>query len=282
MNEADILSFALEIAQRAGRLLLAYQRRGLRQDQMRTKASHADVVTEADLASERMLGSAIRSRYAEHAIFSEESASGAPPEHGWLWLVDPLDGTTNFAHGLPIFAVNLAVAHDGQVVIAVTHEPAAGRTYWAKRGDGAWVRARGRDRRLRVSETTALHRCLLATGFPYNRGAVPDDNVAEFVALDRRSQAVRRLGSSALAQAWVAAGWLDGYWEAGVKPWDTAAGSLLVGEAGGLATDYRGQPWHLTSRNMLATNGQPGVHLAIQEAIAEARRPLEEAGAAIS
>jgi len=269
-----MLDFAMNVAEQAGQMLLGYQRSGLSADQIRIKSGPADLATEADVESERLILGAIRAEYPSHAVFSEESSSGEPPDVEWLWLVDPLDGTTNFAHRLPIFVVNLALAHRGEVVMAVTHDPSAGRTYWAERGSGAWVRANGQDRPLQVSVTSDLQHSLLATGFPYDRATNPDDNVAEFVALDRRTQAVRRLGSSALAAAWVAAGILEGYWEAGIKPWDTAAGSLLVHEAGGAISDHSGQPWRLASRNILVSNGQPAVHRGILEAIAEARRRL--------
>jgi myo-inositol-1(or 4)-monophosphatase len=270
-----MLDFAIHLAERAGRLLLEYQTSGLSTDQVKTKVSPADLVTEADFASERLILDAIRAQFPSHTVFSEESSSGEPPKVEWLWLVDPLDGTVNFAHRLAIFAVNLALAHRGEVVLGVTHDPMGSRTYWAESGRGAWLRADGHDYPLHVSAADGLQRCLLATGFPYDRATNPDDNLAEFVALDRRCQAVRRLGSSALAAAWVAAGMLDGYWEAGIKPWDTGAGSLLVREGGGAASDYKGQPWQLASRNILVSNGQPGVHLAILETIAEARRRLD-------
>jgi myo-inositol-1(or 4)-monophosphatase len=272
-----MLDFALDLAEQAGQLLLGYQKSGLSPDQVRTKASLADLVTEADVASERLILGEIRARFPDHDIFSEESSSGEPPDVEWLWLVDPIDGTTNFTHRLPIFAVNLALASRGEVVLAVTHDPSAGRTYWAERGKGAWVRAGSHDQPLHVSAAVSLRQSLLATGFPYNRATNPDDNLAEFAALDRRCQAVRRLGSSALAAAWVAAGILDGYWEAGIKPWDTAAGSLLVREAGGAISDFRGQPWRLASRSILVSNGQNGVHAAILETIAEVRERLEQA-----
>jgi myo-inositol-1(or 4)-monophosphatase len=272
--------FAIDLAEQAGRLLLGYQTTGLSANQIKTKRNQTDLVTEADVASERLILSAIRAHFPAHAIFSEESATGEPPDAEWLWMVDPLDGTTNFAHRLPIFAVNLALAHHGKIVLAVTHDPTGGHTFWAESGGGARMRSRGEDRPLHVSEATSLSRCLMATGFPYDRATNPDDNVAEFVALDRRCQAVRRLGSSALAAAWVAAGILDAYWETGVKPWDTAAGLLLVQEAGGAASDYLGQPWRLNSRNILVSNGQPGVHLAILEVIAEARRLVDHANEA--
>lgn len=271
-----MLDFAINVAEQAGQMLLGYQRSGLSADQIRVKSSQADLATEADVASERLILSAIRAQFPNHEVFSEETSSGEPPDVEWLWLVDPLDGTTNFAHRLPIFAVNLALAHRGKVILAVTHDPSAGHTYWADGESGAWVRIGVQDHALHVSSASDLQHSLLATGFPYDRATNPDDNVAEFVALDRRCQAVRRLGSSALAAAWVAAGILDGYWEAGIKPWDTAAGSLLVQQAGGMACDYRGHTWRLASRNILVSNGQPDVHRGILEAIAEARRQLQQ------
>ena len=271
-----MLDFAIKVAEQAGQMLLGYQRSGLSADQNRTKSSPADLATEADVASEHLILSAIRERFPNHAFFSEESSTGEPPDVEWLWLVDPLDGTTNFAHRLPIFAVNLALAHQGTVILAVTHDPSAGRTYWADSGSGAWVRAASQDHPLHVSAANDLPHSLLATGFPYDRASNPDDNVAEFAALDRRCQAVRRLGSSALAAAWVAAGLLDGYWEAGIKPWDTAAGSLLVQQAGGMVSDYSGHAWRLASRNILVSNGQPDVHRGILEGIVEARRRLQQ------
>jgi myo-inositol-1(or 4)-monophosphatase len=272
-----MIDFAIDLAERAGKLLLGYHTSGLSLDQVRTKASFADLVTVADVASERLILGEIRARFPHHELFSEESSSGEPPDVEWLWLVDPIDGTTNFTHRFPIFAVNLALARRGEVILAVTHDPSAGRTYWAELGRGAWVRAGAQDQPLHVSEAASLQQTLLATGFPYNRASNPDNNLAEFAALDRRCQAVRRLGSSALAAAWVAAGMLDGYWEVGIKPWDTAAGALLVREAGGAISDFLGRPWRLASRSILVSNGQPGVHTAILEAIGEARSRLEQA-----
>jgi myo-inositol-1(or 4)-monophosphatase len=271
-----MLEFAIEVAEEAGRLLLGYQDGGLSTDQVKTKASDADLVTVADVASERLILGALRAQYPRHRFFSEESSRGEPPDAEWLWLVDPLDGTTNFAHGLPIFAVNLALAHRGEVVLAVTHEPRQARTYWGERGSGVGVRADGRDDFLHVSATEELKHSLLATGFPYDRATNPDDNVAEFVKMDRRCRAVRRLGSSALAAAWVAAGNLDGYWETGIKPWDTGAGALLVREAGGAVSDFRGQQWQIASPSIVMSNGHPGVHLAMLETITEARHRLDQ------
>jgi myo-inositol-1(or 4)-monophosphatase len=227
-----------------------------------------------------LIANAIRSRFPEHTIYSEESAVGAAPDVEWLWLVDPVDGTANFAHGLPIFAVNIALAHRGVPVLGVTHDPSVGFTYWAEASSGAWVRVRGDDRPLWVSRRTVLQRCLLATGFPYERESRAYHNsMAEFTVLDRKANAVRRLGSAALAQAWVAAGLLDGFWEMGLKPWDCAAGWLLITEAGGRVTDYDGQFWHLNSASMIASNGRPAIHGDLQEAIRTAHESVVHSGA---
>lgn len=261
--------FAIDLARRAGDLLLNTLARGLDNGRTRAKAGHYDIVTEADEASERLLVAALRSRFPDHCIHAEESAAREIPAGEWLWLIDPVDGTTNFAHGLPVFAVNLALAHHGTPVLAVTHDPSADRTYWAEQDGGAWVRAGGHDQRLHVSAVNDLTSALLSTGFIANRVQGADRNRAEFSALDLKSQAVRRFGSAAIIMAWVAAGHLEAYWEAGLKPWDLAAGWLLITEAGGRVTDYDNGPMRLNSPHMIASNGQPGVHTEIMTTLAE-------------
>lgn len=260
--------FAIDLARQAGDLLLVTLARGLDARRTRAKAGHYDIVTEADEASERLLVAALRGRFPDHCIHAEESAGREIPACEWLWLIDPVDGTTNFAHGLPVFAVNLALARHGAPVLAVTHDPSAGRTYWAEQGGGAWVRAAGQDQRLHVSSVNDLASALLSTGFIANRVLGADRNRAEFSALDLKSQAVRRFGSAAVIMAWVAAGHLEAYWEAGLKPWDLAAGWLLITEAGGRVTDYDDGPMRLNSPHMIASNGQPGVHREIMATLA--------------
>lgn len=267
----ETCEFAIALAQRAGELLLDYRRRGLAEDAIRQKTSHYDIVTEADVAAEQLILTALRAKFPEHGIYAEESANGALPATEWLWLVDPVDGTTNFAHGLPIFAVNLALAHHGRPVLGITHDPSASRTYWAERGGGAWVRVAGIDQQVHVSSTADLERALLSTGFISARREKPLHNRAEFNALDLRSQSVRRLGSAALALAWIAAGYLENYWEEGLKPWDYAPGWLLVIEAGGKITEYDGGPFKLNSRSLVASNGQPGIHDEILATLAALR-----------
>lgn len=264
--------FTIALAQRAGDLLLDYRRRGLSEDTIRFKSGHFDIVTEADVASERLIFGAVHEAFPDHGFHGEESANGRLPDEPWYWVVDPLDGTTNFAHGLPIFGVNIALIHHGIPVLSVTRDPSAGRTYWAERGGGAWVRHDGTDRQLNVSAVTALERSLLSTGFIAGRRLDPAHNRAEFAALDLRSQSVRRLGSAALALAWVAAGLLEAYWEERLKPWDWVPGWLLITEAGGRVSEYTGVAVTPASVGIVASNGQPGIHDEILTTIADIRR----------
>ena len=263
--------FAIDLAGRAGVLLCEILDRGLDDSLTRIKRGHFDIVTEADFASERLIVDALRAALPSHAIYAEESAGGRLPAAEWLWLVDPVDGTNNFSHGLPLFAVNLALAHHGVPVLGVTHDPSSGRTFWAEQGGGAWLRDRGVDHRLSVSDVSELRRALLATGFVAGRTKGLGSNRAEFWALDAHSQSVRRLGSAALVLAWIAAGHLEGYWETELKPWDVAAGWILVTEAGGRLTEHDGTPYRLDSHSLIASNGQPGIHEAIMATIAEVR-----------
>lgn len=268
--EPTIREFAIALAEQAGELLRQILARGLDGERTRAKAGHFDIVTEADFASEQLILDALRTAFPAHAIYAEESADGGLPAAEWLWLVDPVDGTTNYSHGLPIYAVNLALAHRGLPILGITHDPAGRQTFWAERGGGAWLRnACGADRRLAVSTVAELSRSLLATGFIHGRVKGRDKSREVFWALDDRTQSVRRLGSAAMVLAWVAAGHLDAYWEAGLKPWDMAAGWLLVAEAGGRVTQYDGSPVRLDSPTLIASNGQPGIHDEIMLTIAQ-------------
>jgi myo-inositol-1(or 4)-monophosphatase len=271
--------FAIELACRAGDLLIEILQRGLNHDHTRDKLGHFDIVTEADVASEGLIKAALADAFPGHCVHAEESAGSSLPACEWMWLIDPVDGTTNYAHGLPIFAVNLALARDRQPVLAVTHDPSARRTYWAEAGGGAWSRRHdggreGRDTRLAVSDVGEISRALLATGFIHGRVHGSHANRAEFTALDIKSQSVRRLGAASMIMAWIAAGCLEGYWEMGLKPWDVAAGWLLITAADGKLTEYDGSPFRLDSPTMIASNGRPGVHETIMATLAEVRGNL--------
>lgn len=277
------LAFAICTAHQAGRLLC-----GLfdQPHTVRHKSSEIDLVTEADTASERLIVDAIHGRFPDHLILAEEGSgdlvpqpvpqspaltqlgdSSARPRETGLWIVDPLDGSVNYAHGYSVWGVSIALAVGGRVAIAVSHDPLRGETYWAERRRGAWCN----ERRLKVSGVARLGEALLATGFPYSRVTVHENNLAEFNAVMPRVHGVRRAGAAVLDMAHVAAGRLDGYWEQSLNPWDWAAGWLLVEEAGGTVTDMDGRPWSLDSSRIVASNGC--LHAELLDALKEARRP---------
>lgn len=247
----DFLEFALNTARHAGRLLCDHFHR---RHTIRRKSSDIDLVTEADLASERLIVQAIRARFPQHTILSEEGLGDLQQvvgESEWLWIVDPLDGTVSYAHGFPLWGVSLALAERGQVQVGVTYDPLRDDLFWAKRGGGAWRNGR----RVRVSDTARLRDALVATGFAYKRATLADNNLAEFAAMMPRVQGVRRAGAAVIDLALLAAGALDAYWELHLQPWDWAAGWLLIEEAGGVVTDLDGGPWSLACDRMAASNG---------------------------
>ncbi len=249
MNET--LAFTIETARAAGAVLLEWYERELT---LSTKSSEFDLVTEADRASEALILQRIRERFPEHAVLAEESGD-APTESGFRWIVDPLDGTTNFANAFPHFCVSIALQEGGESVVGVLYDPLRDELFWAQRGEGAWLQSsRSPLRRLQVNRTERLGAALLATGFAYSRSTTDTNNVAEFSRLIRRIRGIRRAGSAALDLAYVAAGRLDGYWEYHMQAWDTAAASLMVTEAGGELLQITGQPWTPWTLSTVATN----------------------------
>ncbi len=228
-----------------------------------------DLVTEVDLAAEAILVGAVRAQRPDDAIIAEEGSGTEALGPGRTWHIDPLDGTTNFSHGFPHFCVSIALLDHQGPAVGVVHDPLRQWTFWATRGGGAWRNGQ----RLQVSASADLNRALLATGFPYDRHTNPDNNVGRFNALLRRAQGMRRAGSAALDLAFVAAGWLDGYWEDRLKSWDLAAGWLLVTEAGGQVTDLLGEPVDLTTGRLVAAN--PALHPTLVAALRAAPLTLE-------
>lgn len=257
-----MLDIAIDLVRQAGELLRQGHHSGAAE--VLHKSSAVDLVTEYDLASEQLIVAGLRQRFPDHAIYGEETG-GELPASGPVWVVDPLDGTTNFAHGYPVFCVTLALLVDGQPELGVTFDPLRDELFWAQRGQGAW----GNQGRLRVSASADLAASLLATGFAYDRASNLDNNLAEFNHFVPRTRGVRRGGSAALDIAWVAAGRLDGYWERGINVWDLAAGVLLVREAGGVATTYAGRPWQSNDRNVAAANSV--LHTALLDGLRIAR-----------
>ena len=263
----DIVDFAVATARAAGQLL----HRLYSQDQtVSFKSSDIDLVTEADIASEQLIVDAIRHEFPDHGIISEEGLGSAialeadsPPS----WLVDPLDGTVNYAHGYPLWGVSLALTEGGRILLAVTVDPLRDETFVAQQGKGAWCNGE----RIKVSDVAQMHQALVATGFAYQRATMADNNLAEFGAIMPRVQGIRRAGSAVLDLAHLASGRLDGYWEMHLRPWDWAAGWLLVEEAGGQVTDMRGEPWSLASNDIVASNGL--LHAEFLAHLAHARQP---------
>ncbi len=246
-NDLEVrLDFAIEQARRAGALLREGQGRVL---EVNHKGA-IDLITEYDLRSEQLLVEAIQEAYPGDAILAEEE--GELGEGEARWLIDPLDGTTNYAHGLPIFTVSIAWAVDLRPLVGVVYDPMRDELFHALQGGGAWLNGR----RLQVSQERVLESSLLVTGFPYDRRTNPENNLDHFAAFALRTRGVRRLGAASLDLANVAAGRFDGYWEVRLWPWDWAAGMLLVEEAGGRISRTDGSPDVFAQpTSMLASNG---------------------------
>jgi len=242
---ATCIENAIEIAHAAGALTRQFFERRV---QFELKGEY-DLVTEADRASERLIVSRLKELYPEHAIMAEEGG-GHESSSGYRWYVDPLDGTTNFAHGYPVWNVTLALEKDGEIVLGVVFDPVRNELFTAEKGAGAWLNGR----RIYTSKSRQMNEALFSTGFPSRRRHL-DVNIYFYYQLAMASHGVRRGGSAAIDLAYVACGRLDGYWEFSLSPWDMAAGKLLVTEAGGGCTTMDGEPHALTSRHIFASNG---------------------------
>ncbi len=243
----NLLRVATDAAVKAGAVL---QERYGQPHQIRHKGT-IDLVTEADLASEKLIFDILRDNVPEIKILSEESfASYETISEEPLWIIDPLDGTTNFAHNFPWFSVSIALYEKGRSHVGVIYSPIQNELFCATHGGGAWLN----DRRIKVSEISALQNALVATGFPYDIQERSDSILAMLKTVLTHSQGVRRPGAATLDLAYLACGRLDAFWEVGLKPWDTAAGYLLVEEAGGMLSNFNGSPFSPFIPELLASN----------------------------
>ena len=254
MDLDHVLTIAEETARAAGALLMD----GFgREKEIHTKSSAVDFVTQFDLAAGALIWERLRAAYPDHGFVGEEGTdeTGTQP---YVWYIDPLDGTNNYAHGFPVFCVSLALYEGQTPLAAVIYDPTRDECFSAAAGRGAWRRGPGGvGGPLRVSAADTLVNSLLATGFPYDAHTSPLDNSAYVAQFIKRAFGLRRAGSAALDMAYVAAGRLDGYWEFKVSAWDVAAGILMVQEAGGLVTRMDGYPLELTRQlHLVASNGR--------------------------
>jgi len=253
-----LLNIAVRAARRAGEIIV---RSLVRLESLEiTSKGRNDYVSEIDRSAEREIIDIVRKHYPEHAILAEES--GRSGEHDTVWIIDPLDGTTNFLHGFPVFAVSIAVEQRGRLEIGVVYDPMRQELFTAARGAGAHLE----NHRMGVRKQRTLEGALLATGFPYRQDEIYADNYfAMLRSLSAQAAGIRRPGSAALDLAYVAAGRVDGFWELGLKPWDTAAGTLLIQEAGGRVGTLDGAVYQLGA-NIVA--GAPKVYEALILALA--------------
>lgn len=240
------LATAIEVVTAAGALQRARFGTGVRVE----KKGAIDLVTEVDVDVERLARALLQSRFPDHDILAEEMG-GERETASHRWVFDPLDGTTNFAHGVPIFCASLALEIDGEAVVGAVFDPNRQELFTAERGVGAWLNGTP----IRVSATTDLIDALLVTGFPYDVHQTLEDVVGLFGAFVGRARAIRRLGSAALDLCWVGAGRMDGFWEERLQPWDTRAGALIVEQAGGRLSGLDGADWNSRGADLLASNG---------------------------
>jgi len=263
MDCKKIKAVALDLAQEAGKV----QMRKFRRNLTITWKAVTDPVTEVDQACEKLIVKGVAKAFPSHAVLGEEGGvqGAVEGQDGFTWIVDPLDGTVNYSHGLPTYAVSIGVwekgakpvkgklydAKLGRPLIAVVHAPALGETFVAERGKGAWVNGKA----IRVSKQAKPLEAVLASGFAYH-ARQDGENVREWIEVLKRFQAIRRMGSAALDLSFTAAGRFDAFWEYGLKPWDVAAGGLLVEEAGGVVSNIQGLPYQMGKPGIVASNGR--------------------------
>lgn len=251
------MTTAIAIARRAGALQLASFRQGV---EVLHKGA-IDLVTDVDVAVERMFRTEIAKAFPDHLVLAEELGGPTEGSSAPTWIFDPIDGTTNYAHGLPFFCVSIALEIDEQLELGVVYDPTRDELFTSERGHGAWLNGVP----IRVASSQRLLDAVLCTGFPYDVHQTLDEIIALFSAFVGRARGVRRFGSAALDLCYVASGRLDGFWEQRLHPWDIAAGALLVQEAGGMVTDWQGGPFRSRHHRVVAAN--PALHAQMLEVI---------------
>ena len=244
-----MLMTAIEAAEAAGKFLK--QNLGKVKKIQQKAGQEKNLVTEIDKHSEEIIIEIIRKHFPAHDILAEESGGTKGTSSNYRWIIDPLDGTTNFTHGFPVFCVSIGLEHKGELLLGVIYDPNFEELFTAEKGKGAFLNGK----RITVSTIGTLDKSLLVTGFPYNIVENPNHAVEHFVHFLMKAQAVRRMGSAAIDLAYVATGRYEGFWEVALNPWDMAAGALLVQEAGGTLTDFSGNPFSIYKKEVLATNG---------------------------
>lgn len=258
-EHARFLSIAIETARAAGEIIRAGMHDTL---DVRYKGD-INLVTQIDLASERAIVDRLRARLPDHGILAEEG-SAEEGTSGYRWLIDPLDGTTNYAHRFPFFCVSIGLQYEKDAILGVVYDPVRDELFTGSRGAGAWCNGHP----ITVSPTPTIETSLLVTGFSYNARHNADDNFQHFIDFSRAAQGVRRTGSAALDLCYVAAGRFDGFWELNLSPWDTAAGQVLVEEAGGRITDFTGSAFSPYGSQVVASNGK--IHNAMLNILSNA------------
>ena len=243
----NLTKTAVKAAQLGGSILTDYAQRGFQIQ----KKSEINLLTEADLASEKAVVDVISHAFPAHQILAEEKGLHTTHESPYKWIIDPLDGTTNFAHGFPMYNVSIGVEYEGTVLVGVVLDPTRNELFVARKGQGSTLN----NKSIHVSETPKLGDALLVTGFAYDVHTVADNNLKEFCAFSLCARGMRRTGTAAIDLCYIACGRCDGFWELKLNPWDTAAGKLIVEEAGGKVSDYKDKPFSIYGQDIIASNG---------------------------
>jgi myo-inositol-1(or 4)-monophosphatase len=244
----DYLDLAIQVAREAGDHALAVNRNEL---QIKTKSNAMDIVTEVDGRNERKIRETVLAKYPDHSFLGEEMGASAEGSGGVRWIVDPIDGTVNYAHGLPVWCVSVGVEVDGIVECGAIYNPNLKEMFSVRRASGAFLNGN----QIHVSSQGHAPQSLFVTGFPYNVDENPERVIEQICAFLSKGLLIRRLGSAALDLAYVAAGRFEAFWEVGLSPWDSSAGQLMVREAGGLVTHYDGTDYNIYKRSIIASNG---------------------------